>query len=122
MEKIVSTSLHRPGDVRIKSTTHGWKDAEGKKLLMEPTVCSAAPRITHLRCLYSVQPSAPLHAGNQRRMPAWRLPAVARRPATESVSGGRRHARGQRNVSDGHDARGVGNIRQRRSGGHQGSR
>jgi hypothetical protein len=32
MEKIVvSTSHHRPaGDVRVKSTTHGWKDAEAR--------------------------------------------------------------------------------------------
>jgi hypothetical protein len=41
MEKIVSTSRHRPGDVRVKTTMHGWKAAEGKKLLMDATICSA---------------------------------------------------------------------------------
>jgi hypothetical protein len=41
MERIVGTTQHRPGDVRVKTTTHGWKAAEGKKLLMDTTICSA---------------------------------------------------------------------------------
>jgi hypothetical protein len=67
MEQIVSTSRHRPGDVRVKTTTHGWKAAEGEKLLMDATICSAVCDTNVVACAADVGGGAAAAAEDKLR-------------------------------------------------------